>query len=186
MTVVLGGGDVRESATSLTSGSQKPIGSHLLHQPPCWFGALRRTSPPSLRLLFHAKCRRKKSGEPMPGVRRATVCWRGRGAAAQLLGPRSGYWCCAGPRGRRAAAVVSPGTLRGSSERSRPLHGLAALILRASAAFHALGRAAAALGFAPRRRYPANSRWARSPPNAENAPQTAALGLWSARTHEAG
>ena len=128
----------------------------------------------------------KKSGEPVPGVRRATVCWRGRGAAAQLLGPPSGYRCCAGPRGRRAAAVVSPGTLRGSSERSRPLYGLAALILRASAAFHALGRAAAALGFAPRRRYPANSRWARSPPNAVSAPQTAALGLWSARTHEAG
>ena len=55
----------------------------------------------------------KKSGEPVPGVRRATVCWRGRGAAAQLLGPRSGYRCCAGPRGRRAAAGVSPGNTAG-------------------------------------------------------------------------
>ena len=101
------------------------------------------------------------------GLGRATGAVRGREAAAQQ------------PESRRE-------TLRGSSERSRPLYGLAALILRASAAFHALGRAAAALGFAPRRRYPANSRWARSPPNAENAPQTAARGLWSARTHKAG
>ena len=101
------------------------------------------------------------------GLRRATGDVRGREAAAQQ------------PESRRQ-------TLRGSSERSRPLHGLAALILRASAAFHALGSAAAALCFAPRRRYPANSRWARSPLNAENAPQTAALGLWSARTHRQG
>ena len=38
---------------------------------------------------------------------------RGRGAAAQLLGPPSGYRCCAGPRGRRAAAGVSPGNTAG-------------------------------------------------------------------------
>ena len=46
-------------------------------------------------------------------MRRATVCWRGRGAAAQLLGPPSGYRCCAGPRGRRAATGASPGNTAG-------------------------------------------------------------------------
>ena len=118
---------------------------------------------------------------------------RGYRMLCGAAGPPRSYWglgrATGAVRGREAAAQQPESrreTLRGSSERSRPLHGLAALILRASAAFHALGSAAAALGFAPRRRYPANSRWARSPPNAESGPQTAALGLWSARTHEAG
>ena len=54
---------VRESATSLTSGSQKPIGSHLLPQPPCWFGELRRTSPPSHDYYFmRSKEVKKKRG----------------------------------------------------------------------------------------------------------------------------
>ena len=119
MTFVLGGGVVRESATSLTSGSQKPIGSHLLHQPPCWFGELRRTSPPSHDYYFMRSKEVKKSGEPVPGVRRATVC-------------------CAGPRGRRAAAGGHWEAPRGSSERSRPLNGLAALILRAPTGSYAL------------------------------------------------
>ena len=101
------------------------------------------------------------------GLGRATGAVRGREAAAQQ------------PESRRE-------TLRGSSERSRPLHGLAALILRASAAFHALGRAAAALGFAPRRRYPANSRWARSPLNTDCSAASRRAGLWSARTHRQG
>ena len=113
MTVVLGGRVVRESATSLTSGSQKPIGSHLLHQPPM----LVRSAPSHLAAVFTIiSCevsKEKKSGEPMPGVRRATACWWGRGAAAQLLGPLSGYRCCAGPRGRRAATGASPGNTAG-------------------------------------------------------------------------
>ena len=46
-------------------------------------------------------------------MRRATGAVRGRGAAAQLLGPRSGYRMLAGPRGRRAAAGVSPGNTAG-------------------------------------------------------------------------
>ena len=119
MTVVLGGGVVRESATSLTSGSQKPIGSHLLHQPPCWFGELRRTSPPSLRLLFHAKCRRKKKA----------------GARARCA---SGYRMLAGPRGRRAATGASVGlpVLCGAARpprSSRSLAGNTAGLVRALA-----------------------------------------------------
>ena len=51
------------------------------------------------------------------------VCWQGRAAAGGLAGYLT-------PRGRRAASGVSPGTLRGSSERTLPLHGLAALILQ--------------------------------------------------------
>ena len=75
----------------------------------------------------------------MPGVRRGyrMLC----GAA----GPPRSYWglgrATGAVRGREAAAQQPESrreTLRGSSERSRPLHGLAALILRASAAFRAL------------------------------------------------
>ena len=68
-----GGGSSRESATSLTSGSQKPIGSHLLHQPPCWFGALRRFLAAVSRLLFQ-RSKEKKAGSPCQGRVRATVC----------------------------------------------------------------------------------------------------------------
>ena len=85
--------------------------------PPSSAAVLVRSAPSHLTAvsrLFHMRSKEvKKSGEPVPGVRRATVCWRGRGAAAQLLGPRSGYRMLAGPRGRRAAAGVSLGSTAG-------------------------------------------------------------------------
>ena len=47
------------------------------------------------------------------GLGRATGAVRGREAAAQQLGAASGYRMLAGPRGRRAAAGVSPGNTAG-------------------------------------------------------------------------
>ena len=174
---------MRESATSLTSGSQKPIGSHLLPQPPCWFGELRRTSPPSLRLLFHAKCRRKKKcGEPMPGA--------------------SGYRVLAGPRGRRAATGASvrlpyAGGAAGPPRSSRSLAGehcgarpsaLSPLTglrrdPRASAAFPQ--RCGSVVDAAPPV-FGGASCWRRNSLQPRWKPQTAARASWSARTHEAG
>ena len=70
---------------------------------------------------------------------------RGYRMLCGAAGPPRSYWglgrATGAVRGREAAAQQPESrreTLRGSSERSRPLHGLAALILRASAAFRAL------------------------------------------------
>ena len=72
-------------------------------------------------------------------MRRATVCWRGRGAAARQL-------------------EASPGTPRGSSERTLPLNGLEALILELPRLSHALRQRCDSALEAPRRRYPARTR----------------------------
>ena len=66
-----------------------------------------------------------------------------RGARARRA---SGYRCCAGPRGRRAAAGGHWEAPWGSSERSRPLNGLAALILRAPTFPTRCGSVESALG----------------------------------------
>ena len=88
MTSVLGGRVVRESATSLTSGSQKPIGSHLLPQPPM----LVRSAPSHLAAVFTIiSCEVSKEKKK-------------RGAHARRA---SGYRMLVGPRGRRAATGAS-------------------------------------------------------------------------------
>ena len=181
----MGGGSF-ESATSLTSGSSRPIGSHLLPQPPM----LVRSAPSHLaavsRLLFHAKCRRKKKREPVPGVRRATVCCAGPRAAAQLLGPRSGYHMLAGPRGRRAAAGVSPGNTAG-------------LVRALAPPLRACGVDPQSFRSLPRARQRCGSAWfcaappisgeqplGAMPPNSESSAIDRRAGLWSARTHRQG
>ena len=106
---------MRESATSLTSG----IGSHLLPQPPM----LVRSAPSHLAAVFYDCFRRSKEIK------------KKRGARARRA---SGYRMLCGAARPPRSSWGRQEVLQGSSERSRPLDGLAALILRASAAFRAL------------------------------------------------
>ena len=74
------------------------------------------------------------------------LCGAARRRAA--TGASVGLPCCAGPRGAPRRPGLA-GEHCGARRRSRPLYGLAALILRASAAFHALGRCGSAVCAAP-------------------------------------